>query len=728
MNVPAQIGNYRIERELGRGASSEVWQARHIYLDDYQVAIKVLMNHDRETIQRFKREAAIATRLHHPHIVRLYDYGQVSPFFYAVMELIEGESLQKELHERRHFDLPEACTIFSQMASALDYAHNLGVIHRDVSPANILVEKSSKRVLLTDFGIARDAGQPITVANAIMGTRGYHSPEHAQSAARVTHLSDIFSLGVVLYQMLSGELPWANLPGLGEQVEFTPPIPLAQRGVEGVPTEVDRVLRTLLAIDPVARYPTATAAATELRQILVRHQTRTQRVGSVPIQPNPVELKVSGIEANSVEHVFATSLVREVVERARTRAAELCNPEIVAEILNHWAEQDPLRRRLLLGRLARLHKVASRNLYFYQLRLLYEQRELPEHDEEPDRTLEVFPVEREIAPWDVTLPPADFAADPSNGRVNIPGSTHVVTCEPCAGRGFTICPRCQGRQRIYVSRPAPTSDPMTPRQLGSPAAPASAPRPPGSPAAPASAPRPPGSPAAPAANSRPVAPAATPTPSVPATPPPTGANPTTETSTAAVSAVAAASPRPTETPGAPASTQVIAPCPDCSGRGGVTCSRCAGIGRLVRRKAFRWSRKPVLFNAQDDLSPFQADWLVSSCKSAQIYHERINGEPGPEWAMIEPVAALIKQAAGGLNAQTRIVLSELSIQVIPITEIVFDLGKRDEQHLYKLVIYGFENLIPPDWRFFNWERVTLVCTIAFLLVIILVLTIFTLLR
>ena len=727
MNVPAQIGNYRIERELGRGASSEVWQARHVYLDDYQVAIKVLMNHDRETIQRFKREAAIATRLHHPNIVRLYDYGQVSPFFYAVMELIEGESLQKELHEREHFDLPEACTIFSQMASALDYAHNLGVIHRDVSPANILIEKSSKRVLLTDFGIARDAGQPITVANAIMGTRGYHSPEHAQSAARVTHLSDIFSLGVVLYQMLSGELPWANLPGLSEQADFTPPIPLAQRGVEGLPTEVDRVLRTLLAIDPVARYPTATAAATELRQILSRHQTRTQRVGSVPIQPNPVELKASGIETNSVEHVLAAGLVQEVVDRAHRRATELCDPELVAEMLNHWAEQDPLRRRLLLGRLARLHKVASRNLYFYQLRLLYERRELPEHDEEPDRTLEVFPVEREIAPWDVNLPPADFATEPNNGRVNIPGSTHVVTCEPCSGRGFTICPRCQGRQRIYVNRPAPTSDPTAPRPPGSPSAATVDLRPPGNPAATVATPRPPGSPVAATANGRPVAPSTIPTPSAQSTTTPMGARPT-EAPTAPVPGVATASPRPTETPSTAVSTQVIAPCPDCSGRGGVTCSRCAGIGRLVRRKAFRWSRKAVLFNTQDDLSPFQSDLLVSSCKSVQIYQERIHGEPGPEWAMIEPVAALIKQAEAGLNAQSRIVLSELSIQVIPITEIVFDLGKRDEQHLYKLVIYGFENLIPPDWRFFNWERVTLVCTIIFLLVIILVLAIFTMVR
>ncbi|PDW03174.1 serine/threonine-protein kinase [Candidatus Viridilinea mediisalina] len=732
MPLPAQIGNYRLERELGRGASSEVWLARHSYLGDHTVAIKVLMSQEREAVRRFKREAAIAARLHHPNIVQLLDYGQCDPFFYAVMELIEGQSLRDILAARDHLSLTDATAIFTQIAEALEYAHTHGIVHRDVSPANILIEDQTRRALLSDFGIARDASQPITQADAIMGTSGYHSPEHAQSAASVTHLSDIFSLGVVLYHMLSGQLPWHNVPSLTDKDEFSPPVPLAERGVEGVPPEVDRVLRTMLALDPNDRYPTAALPAAELRQIIARHQTKTQRIGAVPIITRPVELQASGVEPNPIERILAPDLAQATMERTHRRAEELRDPASLAALLDQWAAEDRWRRTPLLGRLARLHKIVSRNVYFYRLRVLYERREPPEDDEEPDREAEVFPVERELAPWDVPLPSAESFTDNPGGRVHLPGSTRVVACQPCAGKGFAICPRCQGRQRIPA--PSPSPSPSSPQPARAPASrpPASASRPPAS-RIPASSPPPSPAdyareledllqtqpPASPPASSPPASPASSPHPSSLI---PHPSSPTPHPSSL-IPHPSSPTPHPSSLIPHPSS---LIPCPECSGRGGIICKRCTGIGRLVQRKVVRWHRHSDAFNTQDDLPFLDEDWLARTCRAELVYRERQVGGTRPEWQLIPAIAELIKQAEAPLDSHTRITLSELSISLIPITDIVFDLGQTNDSDLYRLTIYGFENLIPPDWRFFNWERVVMACIILFLLVIVCVLLVFAL--
>ncbi|NTU82396.1 MAG: hypothetical protein HGA45_23990 [Chloroflexales bacterium] len=175
---------------------------------------------------------------------------------------------------------------------------------------------------------------------------------------------------------------------------------------------------------------------------------------------------------------------------------------------------------------------------------------------------------------------------------------------------------------------------------------------------------------------------------------------------------------------AAASEQVLVPCPDCEGRGGVTCDRCEGVGRLVVRRTFRWSRKTRLLEAQDDLPALDESWLARTCKAEPIYCERHKGGMRPEWAHISPVAGLLNEAEARCDDETHIALSELSISLIPVTDIVFDLGKTGDGGLYKLAIYGYEKLIPPDWRFFNWERVIFVSLVAFLSVIVLVLLVF----
>ncbi|NJM08388.1 serine/threonine protein kinase [Candidatus Gracilibacteria bacterium] len=173
-HLPPEIGNYRLERPIGRGATSEVWLARHNLLGDRQVALKLLIVHDAESVRRFQREAELAGRLRHPNIVQLYDYGTIRAAqnyvsHYSVIEYIEGGSLRQLLEKQKHLPLNEAVAVFRQIAAALDHAHAKGIVHRDVSPGNVLIEQESGRALLCDFGIARDPVRSITVTSSTHG-------------------------------------------------------------------------------------------------------------------------------------------------------------------------------------------------------------------------------------------------------------------------------------------------------------------------------------------------------------------------------------------------------------------------------------------------------------------------------------------------------------------------------------------------------------------------------
>ncbi|PDV97377.1 hypothetical protein A9Q02_18660 [Candidatus Chloroploca asiatica] len=646
VSVPHQtrLGNFHMVRIIGRGASSEVWMARHVQIHDHVMAVKLLMSHEPELIERFQREAHIAARLHHPHIVQFYDFGQTPPLFYAVMEYIQGLSLREVIERRGALPLTEAVHIFKQIAGALDYAHSLRIVHRDVSPGNILIEETTRRAVLTDFGIARDAIHPITVSNAIMGTPYYLSPEHLDSATRVTHLSDLFCLGIIFYQLLCGQVPWVQSGRNPEQPDFNTLIPLSERGIEGIPRGMDEVLGTLLAHDPTQRFGSGSAAVHALEQLLKRHETETQvlNIGMLPAE-SLVELEASGVEPNVVEQVLGNELKRPVLERAHRRANELMNEVVVKALLDHWSAQDRLRGRPLLGRLARMHRIASHNVYFYQLQVLYERRVAGEDEEEPDLVGEAFPLEREIERWKVTLDAPQTFADHAGERRTLPGSTRVINCPNCKSRGLLVCKRCQGKQRIYIPRPTTT--------------------------------------------------------------------PSSAQGTAAGSSASG-----TGTTTTPEPQQILISCPDCDGRGSLTCPQCEGATRLIQRKTFHWSRNARRFDAQDDLPLVDETWLARTCQAEPIYQQRQAGGFHSTWQLIEPVAEIMHQAEAQLDTDTRIVLSELSISLIPVTDVLFDLGNTDEDSLYRLSIYGFENLIPPDWRFFNWERV-----IYLLFIVILVL-------
>ncbi len=732
---------------MGRGATSEVWLAHHAHMRHRQVAVKLLLNQNKETVQRFVREANLLSHLNHANIVKIYDHGRSQNFYYSIIEYVPGCSLQHLLERMRRLGFLDAFDIFKQIASALDYAHSLQIIHRDVSPGNVLVEEETGHALLTDFGIARDINQKITVDEKVMGTPGYWSPEHARSATEVTHLSDIYGLGVVLYVMLSGELPWEEEPRTPEQ-PFGPLIPLKNRGIHNLPAGVERIIQTMLAHDPSKRFPSAQAAVDELERLAKRHHATTQTDGRAATNTeqrvqetahSTASFEASGIAANEVEHVLGPDLIRAPIVEAHTRAEELCQSAIVADLLNGWSTEGfggGLFRRELLGRLARLHRVVSRNVYFYSLQVLYEERGEPKIIEEPDHEAKEYPLEPEADRWKVTLPSVQIFEDNPGRQEIIPGSVRVIQCRECDGKGKIVCSRCKGQRRIRETRTVPVEPPIEQKN---------------------------GHPAGQTRQRRTVTARAQPQAETSRSRQSTGSASSSDASFSYASLLQnppGSLPTAGSVPAQQTRTEVVlVPCPDCEGLGGIHCGYCDGTGRMVQHKAFRWQRTTRLLATNDDLPHLDEKWLHQRFEPREIYRERIHGdaqsnEPAfrEEWAEIPRVKELIEHMIEATNPNRRIILSELVISMIPVTEVTFDLGKKtslldilkkqtaheqqeqtdeenededkEEGERYEISIYGFERNIPPDWRLLNWERVVSFWVVTFMFVVTIVLTVF----
>lgn len=252
-------GRYELLSRVGGGGMALVYKARDVLLNRF-VAVKVLRQqfmHDDEFVRRFRREAQSAAALSHPNIVSIYDVGQEEDTHYIVMEYIDGANLNEIIRERAPLPVNEAVRISSQICDALDHAHHSQIIHRDIKPHNILIGTNG-RVKVTDFGIARAAtSSTITQTGSVVGSVHYFSPEHAKGVA-TGEKSDIYSLGIVLYQMLTGRLPF-----LGES-----PISVALKHLQepfedpklvnpSIPQSVENVILRAMRKNPNERYASA---------------------------------------------------------------------------------------------------------------------------------------------------------------------------------------------------------------------------------------------------------------------------------------------------------------------------------------------------------------------------------------------------------------------------------------------------------------------------------------
>jgi beta-lactam-binding protein with PASTA domain/predicted Ser/Thr protein kinase len=261
-------GRYRLERKLGSGGMADVWLAEDQELGR-KVAIKMLHEryaNDTQFVERFRREATHAAGLSHPNVVSIYDRGEAEGSYFIVMEYVEGRTLKELLVTRGPCPVPVAISYVRQVLAALRYAHRNGIVHRDIKPHNVLVDHEG-RVKVADFGIARAGSSQITEAGSIIGTAQYLSPEQARGAP-VDESSDLYSTGIVLYELMTGTVPFNGETPVEIAMKHLSQVPAAPSTHRPeIPRDLDYVALRALAKDPSDRYHSAEEMDSDLERI-----------------------------------------------------------------------------------------------------------------------------------------------------------------------------------------------------------------------------------------------------------------------------------------------------------------------------------------------------------------------------------------------------------------------------------------------------------------------------
>lgn len=334
-----RFGRYLIVGELGRGAMGAVYRAIDPLIER-EVAIKTLLPHLPEVEmaqvrERFLREARSAGRLNHPNIVTIFDVGEQDGLAYIAMELLEGRTLQQILAEARRLEVETAADIAAQVADALDHALGFGIVHRDVKPANIMVSASG-RAKLTDFGVAHLPSAAMTQTGAALGSPKYMAPEQVLGQA-IDPRADIFSLGSVLYEMLTGRTPFeregeSTVFALMNRIVTEPHTPVLELN-PALPPAFDRILARALAKSPDDRYQRAGMMARDLRHF--RDAPAAEGAGPAARRPAATAELLADLDT------FAETF--EMQEAERLRQEEETQRRKEAEV-RRWMEQQARER------------------------------------------------------------------------------------------------------------------------------------------------------------------------------------------------------------------------------------------------------------------------------------------------------------------------------------------------------------------------------------------------
>jgi serine/threonine protein kinase len=325
--IKEALGNrYEILSDLGEGSFGKVYKARDKALNRIVAVKSVRLDTSADPVtreelnKRFLREAQVAAQLNHPNIVTIHDIISTPTASLIVMEFVEGVTLSSILESKRGLALSEATGILSQVADALDYAHQQKVIHRDVKPANIMIT-SSNGVRVTDFGIAKtDSSSESTLAGTILGTPDYMSPEQAR-AVPLDGRSDLFSLGSVLYECLAGEKPFGGgtVTGVLLRIVSDDPAPEVDWKRLGLPPELDKVMKRALAKDRSERYPTGGALIEALRSLLpVAESSEAGTTDAQDNEPPAQTARTEAMNSTDVEEVGRPELRAETEVEKKT--------------------------------------------------------------------------------------------------------------------------------------------------------------------------------------------------------------------------------------------------------------------------------------------------------------------------------------------------------------------------------------------------------------------------
>jgi serine/threonine protein kinase len=336
VQTDSQIGQYNLLGQIGEGGMGAVWLGEHVALGRL-AAIKVLhpeFSRKREYVKRFFNEARAAAAISDPGIVQIFDFGQhVDGSAYIVMERLEGEGLDQRLEHSGRLAVHEALRIVRQVASTLATAHAAGIVHRDLKPGNIFLVRDpevagGERAKVLDFGIAKltdDSAGVKTKSWAVLGTPKYMAPEQCRGAGFVDARSDVYSLGCVLFTLITGAPPF-DAEGFGDVIamQLREPAPAPSTRVDGISPAIDDIVLTCLAKDPAARYASAHDLATAIDELLGTASQQTlysasRRADSVV--PKTVELTTLGGASRAID---STRLTPRVWPFAIAATATLC--------------------------------------------------------------------------------------------------------------------------------------------------------------------------------------------------------------------------------------------------------------------------------------------------------------------------------------------------------------------------------------------------------------------
>jgi serine/threonine protein kinase len=343
------LGKYRVLDALGRGGMAQVYRGYHPQLDRY-VALKVLRSdlvEQDEFLGRFKREAHAVSGLRHTNIVQVFDFDVQDDLHYMVMELLEGDTLRARLNEYRvrgeRMPLDEILRALVEVLSGLEYAHGEGVIHRDIKPANIMLTRRGQAVL-TDFGIAQIVGSTqYTVSGALMGTLNYMAPEQGFKGT-CDERSDIYSLGIVLYEMLTGYTPFdADTPLAILMKHLNDPLPLPSQVDPSLPHDIEKIVLKTLAKDPDDRYQSAEEMAQAIQSVLDGKPSNAARPAVPPPSGFQSQAVFSGAARQQIsDHRFADADTNMDIRPRPATPANQTLPGQVTGILSRFTPR-PIR-------------------------------------------------------------------------------------------------------------------------------------------------------------------------------------------------------------------------------------------------------------------------------------------------------------------------------------------------------------------------------------------------
>ncbi|GHO43995.1 serine/threonine protein kinase [Ktedonospora formicarum] len=310
------IAHYAIRQYLTKGGMSEIYLAHDLHTEQ-EVAIKLVHSSNQEYCQRFQREAQAIASLHHPHILPALDYGEFGPWCYLVTPYVAHGTLRDYIHHQP-LSLEKAGIYLEQIASALQYAHDNGIIHRDIKASNIFM-RNGQHTYLADFGLVKnltDTSESLTESGYLIGTAEYMAPELAEEEA--TPASDLYSLGILLYQMLTGDVPFKGTSPVGTFMKhLSERAQLPSRRNHAIPKEIERVVMRAMAKEPHSRYQSAIEFSSAYRQALTnfneRQATTEQTLTTVTMPQTEVPIFLTSAGTKLREHSRSTLAITMMV-------------------------------------------------------------------------------------------------------------------------------------------------------------------------------------------------------------------------------------------------------------------------------------------------------------------------------------------------------------------------------------------------------------------------------